>query len=167
MKTKWFTLLMFLGLGAIAQPNLEQMKEKREKIEAAKVAYITRALDLTVAESQSFWPVYNEMQDKEFKMREEMRKNLMKLRGSLDDLSEQEISKLLHEMGNANVEIEKLHVSYLTDFIKLIGAKKTAQLMHAEREFGQKMLERIKDGRPDGRDRPAPRPGDRPERARH
>ena len=37
---------------------------KRERIEALRVAFITQKLNLTPDESQKFWPVYNEYQDK-------------------------------------------------------------------------------------------------------
>jgi len=49
-----------------------------------------------------------------------------------------------------------LRKSYLDDFIEVIGAQKTAKLMRAEKEFGRKMMERMK-----GRDRPRDR-GARP-----
>ena len=33
-----------------------ELEKKKEKIEAIKVAYLTEELELTVAESQAFWP---------------------------------------------------------------------------------------------------------------
>jgi len=42
-----------------------------------------------------------------------------------------------------------LRKSYLEDFIDVIGAQKTAKLMRAEKEFGRRMMERMK-----GKDRP-------------
>ena len=35
-------------------------KDKREKIQALKIAFITQKLELTTDEAQKFWPVYNE-----------------------------------------------------------------------------------------------------------
>ena len=60
-----FTLLLS-SLVAVAQPktanDAETLEKKKEKIEAMKVAYLTNELELTVEESQAFWPVYNELQ---------------------------------------------------------------------------------------------------------
>ena len=36
-----------------------QSPEKRERIKALKVAFITEKLELTESEAQKFWPIYN------------------------------------------------------------------------------------------------------------
>ncbi|HEX6916081.1 MAG TPA: hypothetical protein VF145_12620 [Chitinophagaceae bacterium] len=56
MKKTILFLAIFTGLGYIctAQPP------NGERIEAIKTAYITKELNLTSAEAQKFWPVYNE-----------------------------------------------------------------------------------------------------------
>ena len=53
------------------------------------------------------------------------------------------------EEHDTQIAIEELRKSYLDDFIEVIGAKKTAKLMRAEKEFGRRMMERMK-----GKDRP-------------
>ena len=65
-KTLVFGLLLSTAAG-MAQPKMgdrAEIEKKKEKIEAIKVAYISEELELTVAESQAFWPVYNELQSK-------------------------------------------------------------------------------------------------------
>ena len=37
-----------------------------EKIKAEKISFFTSKLDLTPAEAQAFWPVYNEYEKKKF-----------------------------------------------------------------------------------------------------
>ena len=41
-----------------------QMGENKEKLKAHKIAYITERLQLTPAEAEKFWPVYNELEAK-------------------------------------------------------------------------------------------------------
>ncbi len=55
MKKILLFLTLFVGISYIcaAQPP-------REKIKALKIAYITKELNLTSAEAEKFWPVYNE-----------------------------------------------------------------------------------------------------------
>ncbi len=43
------------GATAVAQPE-----PTAEKIEALRIAYLTKQLDLSTEEAQRFWPVYNE-----------------------------------------------------------------------------------------------------------
>jgi hypothetical protein len=143
-----FTLLLS-SLVAVAQPktpnDAETLEKKKEKIEAMKVAYLTNELELTVEESQAFWPVYNELQDKEI----ELRSNQLKTFKNLEDdvMSDEAIEKMIYSMADAGINIAELRKSYLDDFIKVIGANKTAQLMRAEKEFGRRMMVRMKGGK--------------------
>ena len=151
-KTLIFGLLLSAA-GVMAQPNMgdrADLEKKKEKIEAIKVAYLTEELELTVAESQAFWPVYNELREKEHALREQQRSGLQKLSG--EEPSENEVEKMLYSFADTHIAIEELRKSYLDDFIDVIGAKKTAKLLRAEKEFGRKMMERMR-----GKDRPRDR----------
>ena len=80
-KTLIFGLLLSAA-AVVAQPKMgdrADLEKKKEKIEAIKVAYLTEELELTVAESQAFWPVYNERQNKEHELRELQRIGLQEI----------------------------------------------------------------------------------------
>jgi hypothetical protein len=151
MKNRILTLLMLASMVAAAQPQGKNrdFDAKREKIEAIKVAYITEQIDLTVEESQSFWPVYNEMSDKEHALRKAQRDAFFGLQ-DFENVSEDEVEKAILALADLAIEIEEIHKSYLPKFIDVLGAKKTARLMRAEKEFGKRLMERMKEGeRPD------------------
>ncbi len=50
-----FGLFLMISAAATAQ--------KGEKMQALKIAYVTKALNLTETEAQQFWPVYNKYYD--------------------------------------------------------------------------------------------------------
>ena len=142
---------MLVSTVAVAQPTGRpgDFEEKREKIEAIKVAFITEQIDLSVEESQSFWPVYNEMSDKEHALRKAQRDAFAGLK-DFENASDKEVEKAIMELADLQIEMEKLRKNYLPKFIDIIGAKKTAKLMRAEKEFGKRLMERMKGGdRPD------------------
>lgn len=149
MKTKLIALALLIGASLSAQPRgvEHRMEEKKEKIQAMKVAYITRELDLTVEESQSFWPVYNEMQDKEMQLREDQLETFKQLRKS-ETLSDKELEKALYDVADGHIAVEQLHRDYLPKFIKELGPQKTAKLLRAEKEFGRKVLEEMRGQHP-------------------
>lgn len=62
-----FTLLTF---SVYAQKNNQVDKEK---LEAARVAFITNRLSLSPDQAEKFWPLYNEFQGKRNSMMREMR----------------------------------------------------------------------------------------------
>ena len=143
-KTLVLFTMIFAVTSVIAQPigvGHEKMERKREKIEAIKAAYITEALDLSVEESQQFWPVYNELHKKELALRKNQHREIQSLDG---DKSEKDIEVLIYALADIRINLEQLRKSYLDDFIIVLGAKKTAKLMKVEMEFGRKMMEQMK-----------------------
>jgi hypothetical protein len=54
-----FVTLGWLALSGIAQPGGGQQRQPGSVLEAMKVAFITKRLDLSPEEAQRFWPVYN------------------------------------------------------------------------------------------------------------
>ena len=55
------SLALLLSASVFGQKQ-NNSKPNREKIKAMKVGFITEKLDLTTAEAQKFWPVYNEFE---------------------------------------------------------------------------------------------------------
>ena len=69
MKKFKFFSMMIVAVILLSQTNViaqrgKGYENKKENIEAQKVAFITSKLNLTTEESQKFWPVYNEYESK-------------------------------------------------------------------------------------------------------
>jgi hypothetical protein len=138
-----FSLLMFLLLGFFATNAQDRQSRERvkDKLNAQRVAFITNQLDLSEAESQKFWPVYNAYTAE-----------LLQLKSSLDiqfkrDLSDKEAEDMLTSMldGRAKeIEIQKRYVQKLKS---AIPAKKIVMLYRAEREFKEKLISGIREKR--------------------
>ncbi|UEG50472.1 hypothetical protein LK994_03150 [Ferruginibacter lapsinanis] len=62
MKKIYFILIIFATFFNVAkaqQPPVDE-KKQQDNIEALKVAFISKELDLTPEEAQKFWPIYNQ-----------------------------------------------------------------------------------------------------------
>jgi nitrate reductase assembly molybdenum cofactor insertion protein NarJ len=127
-----FTLLFFLSsFQFIAQAQ----ERDGERLEALKVAYLTKKLNLNTEEAQKFWPVYNEYIADMKKVRQENRGG--------DELKREE--KLL--------EVRK---KYQASFSKALSADRANQFFKAEKEFYsyvQKELQERRQQRQDNRAR--------------
>ncbi len=87
---------------------------RRDKIEALQIAYLTDKLSLTPEEAQKFWPVYNNYRDELINTRKETR----------DD-------EVLFEERILNVRKK-----YKTDFKKVLGTdERVNQVYLAEKSF--------------------------------
>jgi hypothetical protein len=81
MKRLFTLLTLFLGLAVVtvAQDDGDDAKsEGGGRIEALKIAYITKKLNLSTDEAQKFWPIYNKYMDEIRKTRVDARLNKAK-----------------------------------------------------------------------------------------
>ena len=86
MKTKILFPIIFLLVTSLSFS--QGFKEKREKVKALKVAYITEQLELTTDEAQKFWPIYNAFDENQSELRHE------KMRAILDRFKPGNVEKL-------------------------------------------------------------------------
>lgn len=124
--------------------------EQREHMEAMKIGYLTREMDLTVEESQKFWPIYNEMDKKLEALRKEKR---LEMRDSLPD-----IDKMTDAEANAYVENHMsyrqreldIHREYLKRFQGVLPPQKIVRLIRAQHEFKEHLIMMIREHRGPG-----------------
>lgn len=127
-------LILGMGLGSIAQEKGNEKKEKRENIKAQKIAFISTKLELTTAEAEKFWPVYNES-EAEFKALKKEHKAAMGDKKKISEMSDAEVEKLLDKglvIQQKELDIRK---KYLVKFKTVLPIKKVAKLTRIEHEF--------------------------------
>lgn len=158
-------MLALSGSAATAQTRLQpgpRPAPAKERIESAKIGFITRELNLTPEEAKAFWPIYNAMEaDLKKANRDPLREGLKTVRGEggIDNLSDAQARELLAELDKVGAEREAVRRKYQKEFLKILPPQKVLKLHVAERKFRQEVMERLKDAR-EG-DRPGPRPGGR------
>jgi len=141
--------LMLIILMAMVQFGISQDRDSKimEKVEAQKVAFFTQTLDLTVQESQSFWPIYNGYYEKQKTMKKQFSADFRD-RNMTEEEAELAISNFL-EIQEKELLLKK---QLYADLRGVIPASKMVKLQFAEKQFKQKLLERIKKRR-DSRNR--------------
>ena len=109
-------ILLILLYASIATPALAQ-DEQRDmgRLQAYKIAFLTRKLNLTPEEAQKFWPIYN-------KYETELRAARIEGRTTKKEIETEE-------------KILNIRKKYNTEFTKAISSEKVNQLFKAEREF--------------------------------
>ena len=143
-KLKTLFIIMLCPLFIFSQ-NISE--EKRKKIESQKIAFITKALDLSSEEAQVFWPVYNDFSDEMKTIRKKRREVFSKARKNRSSLTEKEIGIIIDERLKMEQETLDLKVKYNKEFQEVISNKQISALYHAEEEFKKELLRRIKKGK--------------------
>ena len=135
MKNKKYILCLFILFTFFKL--FPQGGAKREKIEAIRVAFITQKLNLTVDESQKFWPVYNEYQDKLKAARQEFKRQSTIFTNDKEAQDYLDAELLLKQRDFS------LYKEYYDKIKKTIPVKKVAELRQAEEDFKKELLKQL------------------------
>ncbi len=138
-------LLFLVSFSFYAQSD--KIDEKREKIKAYKVSFLTTELELTSTEAEKFWPVYNAFDDKQYELRhDKMKTYLRKLDDdNINSISEKEAVTLLSQIESTDKELYFLREKYMTNLKKILSAKKILKLKKSEDDFNRKLLKQYRD----------------------
>lgn len=137
------TLAVMIGLSLFAQETPEQdikkarQEENKERIKAARVAYLSQRMELTTAESEKFWPVYREYAEKREAIMQRVRQER---EGGKDDNS---MIQLMQKARQEQLDLEK---SYTPRFLQVISAEKLIRMNDAERDFNGIVRRQISKG---------------------
>lgn len=139
-------ILLFLLL--LSATTYAQRGERGEKIKAYKLAHITDAIDLTPAEAEKFWPVYNEHEETMHTLRTKMRKEgYGKRKENIENLTEAEAMVMIQN-GLKFKEEELLVKRQFVETLKgILPAIKILKLNHAEESFKRMLLKRMRGGK--------------------
>ena len=137
-------LLLLVSTSFYAQS--ESMKEKKEQIKTLKVAFFTTELDLTNAQAEKFWPIYNTFDDKQFELRHQKMRAFMKRMndGSLDKISEKEANTFLAQIQDTEEELFLLRKKFTSNLRAILPASKIIKLKKAEEDFNRKLLQQYR-----------------------
>lgn len=145
--------------GVQAQGN---KADRSEKMLSYKVSFVEEKLALTDKEKADFIPIYKEFLAKEQECRKDFRSDKgekIDKKEALSTKSDAEIEKELDahiERKEKGLAIDK---EYLAKFKTVLPIKKVAQLYEAEREFKKELLDKLREGKGQGK---GMREGERP-----
>lgn len=144
MKTLLKFVLTLMTLPAFAQDEdlpAAQDPKVRDKIQAARVAYITDQLALTPEEAEKFWPVYREFSEKKKEIRQQLKQS--KRNPDPNKTTEENEKAIVDQQLDAKQKELNLEKDYSGRLLKVISAQKLRTLPEAERRFRQMILDQI------------------------
>lgn len=114
-----------------------KIADRLARSKMAKTAFITRQLDLSPAQNEKFWPVYNQY---------------------LDELTAAQVEKRLNNSANQANGIEQLtkedaidrkitdiRIHYRNEFLKILPPEKVSMIYKSEKQFNDEMIKQLRD----------------------
>ena len=137
-------LTLLLCSAAFGQDNNKHNRDWRDRMKAEKIAFLTDAMDLTSAEAEKFWPVYNKAEaEKKESWKQVMTAYIALEEGLEAGKDDKEISTLLERYINAQKTGDNIDAKYLAEYRKILPNKKIAKLFVGEESFRRMQIHRL------------------------
>lgn len=141
------TILLFFcvfSFSTVASAQGNKNNDRSEKVESAKIAYLTDKMELTAEQAQKFWPVYNEYQNKRRDIVNAYRSGY---RQNVEELTEQQARVRINELFQVREKELALEQEYAARYQRIISNRQLIKLYRGERDFTKLLLKRLDESR--------------------
>ena len=147
MKHVLVGIILLTGVTAFAQEKGENRRMEKQRIEQAKIAFITNKLELTTDQAKEFWPIYDAMQAELKEHKKNLKDELKALKE--DDAKKDDASykKALENMHNGQIKGIEIKTKYTNQIGELLGYDKVFTWGEAEKEFKKRLMDRMKNAK--------------------
>ena len=142
--SKYF-IVAVLALFSLARTAAfaHQEGDWQEKMRAERVAFLTTAMELTPAEAEKFWPVYNSMEaERRASFGKVMRAYKALSDGVAAGKTDEELEVLVNDYTTANKNSHSVEAKYTPQLVKILSVSKVAKMFVAEEEFRRQQIGR-------------------------
>lgn len=116
-----------------------------ERMNAYKIAFFTKKLNLSTQEAEKFWPVYNEFQNQKNQLQVE-KVSLMRLFNLGEStMSDNEITELGNKYCAVLVQESALAVTFHKKLQEVLPPKKVLRVYQAENQYRMQLLNELQD----------------------
>ncbi len=140
----FYCLILFF---LVPRTVFSQQHERIQELEAQKIGFFTKKLQLTTKEAQRFWPVYNDYQARKNKIIQDRRNTIRYYIQNLNNLSEKEIEDMTGKFIRLTKEESDLFLAYHEKFKEVLPIKKVMQIYIAEEEYKTFLLRQLRNRR--------------------
>lgn len=142
---KKFGIFLILNFLIIISVQAQRRGIDRERLEAARIAFITTRLDLSPEQAEKFWPIFNEFNEQ----REEKLKQIASLnpRSNTESISKEEAQRLIKQRFELQRELIEDEEVFVQKAATVISYQQILQLNSINREFARSIYQRQRDNR--------------------
>lgn len=140
-----YLIVVVLSLFSLTRTAVfaHQEGDWQEKMRAERVAFLTAAMELTPAEAEKFWPVYNSMEaERRASFGKVMRAYKALSDGVAAGKTDKELEVLVNDYTTANKNSHSIEAKYTPQLVKVLSVSKVAKLFVAEEEFRRQQIGR-------------------------
>ncbi|MCK5105662.1 MAG: hypothetical protein KAR17_22715 [Cyclobacteriaceae bacterium] len=126
-------LFSFLAIALYAQDSY--MEIVRSTIKNEKKVLIAEVMQFTDEESLAFWPVYNEFDEKLYKINTDYYNIVKDFADNFENMSAEKATDIINKASKYDLAREKLKSKYSKKIMKVISPQKTLRFMQASNKI--------------------------------
>ena len=126
-------LFSFLAIALYAQDSY--MEIVRSTIKNEKKVLIAEVMQFTDEESLAFWPVYNEFDEKLYKINTDYYNIIKDFADNFENMSAEKATDIINKASKYDLAREKLKSKYSKKIMKVISPQKTLRFMQASNKI--------------------------------
>lgn len=134
-------ILMILGLLHITK--VDGQNQNREKLDAFKIGFFTKRLNLTTQEAERFWPVYNEYQKDKSNIQLEKISLIRDFNQSESTLTDNQISEIGDKLIECIVKESSLSVNLHKKLKEVLPPAKVIRFYQSENQYKAQLLNEL------------------------
>jgi len=136
MKKLAIILLLVCSTSSLFAQRHSERRYDKEKLEAARVAFITNRLNLSASQAEKFWPLFNQHMEQRSQLMDQLNDISRKASG---ELSDQQAKNLLDERFRLQEKMLQMEKSFTNDIQSVISPAQAFQLTNVHREFTRQL----------------------------
>lgn len=126
---------LIMGFAVNAQDFNDYLEVSREVLKTEKKALIAELMQFTSEESQAFWPLYNEYEQKKYTVNTRYFNLVEKFAENFENMSDEVAVEVINESIAIKSELIKLQKSYAKKFQKILTPQQTIKYLQAENKI--------------------------------
>lgn len=140
-------------------PARSQDNRGRERLNAYRIGFFTKRLNLTSSEAEKFWPIYNDFQAQRAKIQLEKQQLIRTFNQGEGNLNNTQIAEIGDKLIGTVVKESELAVSFHAKLKEVLPPAKVIRFYQAENQFRLQLLKELQNRQQGGqRQEPADLP---------
>jgi len=132
--------VVFIFLLILSFPRIQSQNPNQERLNAFKIAFFTKRMNLTAREAEVFWPVYNEFQVKKTQIQQERVQLNRKFNQEAAAMSDEQLTAAGDKLIELEVLEAELSVAFHQQLKGILPPIKILRLYQAENQYRQQLL---------------------------
>ena len=147
MKSVFISLLMLACINQLPASAQNPNNPNLERLNSYKIAFFTKRLNLTPAEAEKFWPVYNEFQESRNKIQRERLEILRNFNQNELNMSEKDMADAGDRLTTLGTKEASLAQDFHDRIKSVLSPEKIMRLYQAENQYRLQLLRELQERR--------------------